>query len=96
MIDLEKLNRMLDEALAAETPESLNAWLDEQEKADREAAAMLECGATVLDEVSRASMTEAQESVVESGMSEVVVYEQACALSDEFDTDSANPYNLAA
>jgi hypothetical protein len=30
MLDLEKLERMLDEALATETRDSLNSWLDSQ------------------------------------------------------------------
>ncbi len=33
-MDLKKLQTLLDEALAAETKESLNAWIDEQIKKD--------------------------------------------------------------
>ena len=34
MVDLKKLQNSLDEALAAETKESLNVWIDEQIKKD--------------------------------------------------------------
>lgn len=34
-VDLHKLKAMLEEALANETLESLNRWLDEQEKLDK-------------------------------------------------------------
>ena len=37
MIDINKLNKMLDDALALESVESLNLWMEEQIKADREA-----------------------------------------------------------
>jgi hypothetical protein len=36
MLDLDKLARMLDEALAKETPESLNKWYNEQVMLDME------------------------------------------------------------
>ncbi|KAA6344448.1 hypothetical protein EZS27_007933 [termite gut metagenome] len=36
MLDLDKLARMLDEALAKETPESLNRWYNEQVMLDME------------------------------------------------------------
>lgn len=34
MVNLEVLEAMLNNALESETPDSLNAWLDEQEKLD--------------------------------------------------------------
>lgn len=34
-VDLHKLKAMLEETLANETPETLNQWLDEQEKLDK-------------------------------------------------------------
>ena len=37
MLDLDKLWKKLEDALAAETPESLAQWLDEQRRKDREA-----------------------------------------------------------
>ncbi|MBQ2838381.1 MAG: hypothetical protein IJE73_01890 [Muribaculaceae bacterium] len=36
MINLDKLEQMLDEALARETTESLNKWLEEEQQKDRE------------------------------------------------------------
>lgn len=35
MLNLKKLNDMLDSALDSETAESLNRWIDEQIEADR-------------------------------------------------------------
>ena len=35
MLDLKKLNDMLDSALESETTESLNRWIDEQAEVDR-------------------------------------------------------------
>lgn len=35
MLDLDKLNKMLDSVLDSETPESLNKWIDEQIATDR-------------------------------------------------------------
>ena len=43
MIDINKLNKMLDDALALESVESLNLWMEEQIKADREAGIIREC-----------------------------------------------------
>ncbi len=34
MLDLKKLNNLLDAALESETPESLNRWIEEQMQAD--------------------------------------------------------------
>lgn len=44
MVDLDKLNSMLDAALARETSESLSKWLDEQEEKDRAAGIVRETG----------------------------------------------------
>ena len=35
MLDLKKLNNMLDSALESENTESLNLWIDKQIEADR-------------------------------------------------------------
>ncbi len=44
MLDLDKLWRKLEDALAAETPESLTQWLDEQRRKDREAGVDRDAG----------------------------------------------------
>ena len=35
MLNLNKLNKLLDSVIDSETPESLNSWIDEQLAADR-------------------------------------------------------------
>jgi len=49
VIDLDKLDSMLDAALARETPESLSKWQDEQEKKDRAAGIVREEGRSFFD-----------------------------------------------
>lgn len=58
MLDLDKLWKKLEDALAAETPESLTLWLDEQRRKDREADMAMSEGTGFLDGPNHACVAE--------------------------------------
>lgn len=97
MIDINKLNKMLDDALASESVESLNLWMEEQIKADREAGIIRNAEFGILHSIEmESSLTASQEAVIEIGIMEYVSYYISPTISDVFETNSDNDYNLAA
>lgn len=97
MIDITKLNKMLDDALALETVESLNLWMEEQIKADRDAGIIRHAEFGILHAMEiETSLTASQEAAIETGITEYVSYYVSTDISDEFETNSSNDYNLAA
>lgn len=96
MINIEKLNRMLDEALAAESVESLTLWMEEQIRADREAGIIRNADFDILHLQQNSGINARQEAVIETGVAEYVAYSTSSTISHEFDTTNINDYNLAA
>lgn len=95
MIDLDKLNKLLDEALESESAESLSLWMEEQTKADRE------CGIMRNEDFEIPASNEAKtflaiEDIVEIGITEHVSYYASEIVSDEFEIDNNYDYNLAS
>ena len=89
MIDLKKLQLLLDEALAAETKESLNAWIDEQIKKD------LECGIFNDVEFNFLSIGFSYENAFQNTMLNSIIYSDV-AYDEYFDVTDNDKYNLAA
>lgn len=89
MIDLDKLQSMLDNALASETKESLNAWMDEQIKKD------LQCG--ILRDVEfdflSAGFSNAEE--IQIATLDAIRYKEVTN-DTHFDINDSDKYNLAA
>jgi len=97
MIDINELNQMLDDALASESVESLNLWMEEQIKADREAGIIRNAEFSYLHSSEmESSLTASQEVAIEMGITEYVSYYVSDVISDEYEIDSDNDYNLAA
>lgn len=97
MIDLDKLNRMLDDALASETAESLNLWMEEQIEADRAAGIIRNADFGVLNiGLNSGGLTEVQEASIASGIQEYVSYFSCENVSGDFEINSEDNYNLAA
>lgn len=97
MIDINELNKMLDDALESESVESLNLWMEERIKADRNAGIIRNAEFGILRSYGlQTSLTEVQESVIVNGIYEDISYHTSDALSKEFEIDSDNNYNLAA
>ncbi|MBO5029754.1 MAG: hypothetical protein J6C59_09135 [Muribaculaceae bacterium] len=97
MIDLNELNKMLDDALESESVESLSLWMEERIKADREAGIIRNAEFGVLRSWSQQnSLTELQEIVIVNGIYEDMSYHTSDTLPDEFEINSDNNYNLAS
>lgn len=97
MIDINELNKMLDDALESESVESLSLWMEDRIKADREAGIIRNAEFGILRSwVLQNSLTELQESVIVNGIYEDISYHTSDALPKEFEINSDNNYNLAA
>ena len=97
MIDINELNKMLDDALESESVESLSLWMEERIKADRDAGIIRNAEFGILRSwVLQNSLTELQESVIVNGIYEDISYQTSDALPKEFEINSDNNYNLAA
>lgn len=86
MVDLDKLNNMLDTALEAETTESLNQWIDEQLALDR--AEDMFCNSEVgLQDVydKETEISTLSRGIIKAGMSEHVRYNKV-EIIDAFDS----------
>lgn len=90
---------MLDDALESESVESLNLWMEERIKADRDAGIIRNAEFGILCSWgSQNSLTESQENVIENGLYEDISYHTSDVLPhvQEFELNSNNNYNLAA
>lgn len=97
MIDINELNKMLDDALESESVESLSLWMEERIKADRGAGIIRNAEFGILRSwVLQNSLTELQERVIVNGIYEDISYQTSDALPKEFEINSDNNYNLAA
>ena len=97
MIDINELNKMLDDALESESVESLSLWMEERIKADRDAGIIRNAEFGILRSwVLQNSLTELQERVIINGIYEDISYQTSDALPKEFEINSDNNYNLAA
>lgn len=96
MLDLNKLNIMLDRALDSETSESLNCWIEEHIAEDpalgifREA----EFGTLNISDISSKDFP-LDQTTIEMGMTEYVSYNKVF-ISDSYDSTSYDTTNLAA
>lgn len=96
MIDIHKLNKMLDDALAAESVESLNLWMEQQIEADREAGIIRDADFGILNSRNfDGLLSTQQEYVIEIGKTEYIAYNSA-DISGVFDIDCNNSYKYAA
>lgn len=89
MIDLEKLQILLEEALATETKESLNTWIDEQIKKD------FECGIISDVEFNFLSIGFSYENTFQKAMLNSIKYSDV-TYDKYFDITDNDEYNLAA
>ena len=96
MLELDKLNKMLDSVLDSETPESLNSWIDEQIAADQAQGIIRDAEFGILNMYDRySSDSPLDKTTIEIGMIEYVSYNKA-AISDSYDSSSLDNINLAA
>lgn len=89
MIDLGKLQSLLDKALASETKVSLNAWMDEQIKKD------LECGIVRDVEFDFLSAGFSNIEGFNATITDAIKYERVVK-ETHFDINDSDNYNLAA
>lgn len=96
MLDLNKLNKMLDSVLDSETSESLNNWIDEQMAADRAQGVIRDTEFGILNMYDKYSYdSPLDKTTIEMGMTELVSYNKA-VISDYYDSSSVDSINLAA
>lgn len=96
MLDLNKLNQMLDKVLDSETRESLNRWIDEQIVADRAQGIIRDAEFGVLNMYDKYSNDfPLDKTTIEMGMIENVSYNKA-VISDSYDSSSLDNIYLAA
>lgn len=96
MLDLKKLNDMLDSALESETTETLNRWIDEQIEADQAQGIIRDAKFGILNSYDKCSkISPLDKMIIEVGMSEYVSYNQG-VVSDAFDITVLDDFNLAA
>lgn len=96
MLDLKKLNDMLDSALESETTESLNRWIDEQIKADQAQGIIRDAEFGTLNTYNKYSeILTSEKTAIEIGMSEYISYNQGI-VSDAFDSSVLDEFNFAA
>lgn len=96
MLDLNKLNGMLDSALESETVESLNRWIDEQIEADRAQGIIRDAEFGILNMYDKYSkISSLDKAIIEIGMSEYVTYNKV-NITDAFDSSVLDDCNLAA
>lgn len=96
MLDLKKLNDMLDSALESETTESLNRWIDEQIEADRAQGIIRDAEFGILNMYDKYSkILPLDKATIEVGMAEYVIYNKV-NITDAFDSTVLDECNLAA
>lgn len=96
MLDLNKLNNMLDSVLDSETSESLNRWIDEQMAIDRAQGIIRDAEFGILNKYDKYSNNSPlDKATIEMGMVEYVSYNTA-VISDSYDSSSIDNINLAA
>ena len=96
MLDLDKLNQLLDSVLDSETSESLNSWIEEQMAADRAQGIIRDAEFGILNMYDRHSGdSPLDKTTIEMGMMEYVSYNKA-VISDSYDPSSLDNINLAA
>lgn len=96
MLDLDKLNQLLDSVLDSETSESLNSWIEEQMAADRAQGIIRDAEFGILNMYDRHSGdSPLDKTTIEMGMMEYVSYSKA-VISDSYDPSSLDNINLAA
>lgn len=96
MLDLDKLNKMLDSVLDSETPDSLNNWIDEQIAADRAQGIVRDTEFGMLNMYDRYSGdSPLDKTTIEMGMIEYVSYNKV-VISDSYDSSSHDNIILAA
>lgn len=96
MLDLRKLNNMLDSALESETTETLNRWIDEQIEADRAQGIIRDAEFGILNMYDKSSKIQPlDKTTIEIGISEYVSYNKV-VISEAFDSTVIDNCNLAA
>lgn len=96
MLNLKKLDEMLDSALESETTETLNRWIDEQIEADKAHGIIRDAAFGILNlHDKRSKISSSDKMIIETGMSEYVSYSQGI-VSDSFDSTVMDEFNLAA
>lgn len=96
MLNLKKLNDMLDSALESETTETLNRWIDEQIDADRAHGVIRDAEFGVLNMDGKDfKVVPLDKGIIEAGMSEYVSYSKI-VISESFDSTVSDDCNLAA
>lgn len=96
MLDLRKLNDMLDSALESETTETLNRWIDEQIEADRAQGIIRDAEFGILNMYDKSSKIQPlDKTTIEIGISEYVSYNKV-VISEAFDSTVIDNCNLAA
>lgn len=97
MIDINELNKMLDDALESESVESLSLWMEERIMEDRNAGIIRNAEFGILPSgVLQNSLTDLQESVIVNGIYEDISYHSSDSLPKEFEINSDNNYSLAS
>lgn len=95
MLDLNKLNRILDNVLDSETPESLNKWIDEQIAADQAQGIIRDAEFGILNMYDKYSDDfPLDKTTIEMGMIEPVSYNKA-VISDLYDSSSHDNIYIA-
>lgn len=95
MIDLEKLTTMLDAALAVETPETLNQWLDAQIMEDGNLGAfhIVECAEFQLP---NGNCSQERTDTIKWGVTTQVLYRSYYEMPGTFEAQEENQRNVAA
>lgn len=98
MLDLDKLWKKLEDALAKETPESLTLWLDEQRRKDREAGIIRDTDIDFLDfPNSTLGLPTNLVEAIDDTMLKDIDYEASGIVDSKHSSLSAyDTYNLAA
>lgn len=94
MLNLDKLEAMLDSALESETESSLNEWINQQLEADRANDIIRDADFGVLQMFDNYPQSSSK-SIIETGMAEYILY-NTVVVSDTFDSNTIDEYNLAA
>lgn len=96
MVDLDKLNAMLNGALDSETAESLGSWIDEQIETDRALGIIRDTesgGFGMYKQYSRNTLLD--KSTIEEGVSEFISYNKV-SISGNYDSKVSDNTNYAA
>lgn len=96
MLDLKKLNNMLDSALQSESTESLNRWIEKQIEADRANGIIRDAEFGILNLYDKPSkIVPLDKDIIDNGMSIYVNYNKV-DITDAFDSSTIDDYNLVA